>query len=316
MKLMFNPVKKLAIGALLLILAQVMTFQTSYAASRTVATVGSEKITEYDVKIRSNFLLIIRNIPSSSKARARVRKTVIKQLIDEELQLLAGKKQGMVAPAATLNKRISSIARGARMSTSQLAKFLKAKGSNISTMKQQHSAAIVWGGLIRAKFGASANVSEKQIEQQAKKLGSKFSKQTVYDLRHILLQMPSNANRAKRSSRLKDAAAIRAKFTKCSRIRSITASVNRVKITNRSNTSLGSLNSGQRNLVKAASIGSISKARTIKGGVEMFALCRKSVAHSAKTKAKIRSSLIQSKFKGFAADYLKTLHKEYKVTYR
>ena len=112
-------------------------------------------------------------------------------------------------------------------------------------MKNLQKAGIAWGGLIRSKFGSSAQISEKLIDEEASKLGKKFGgEQTVYDLRHIVLQMPSNASKAKRKQRLVDAKTVRDNFSKCSRVRTLTSSLGRVKVQTMRNVSLGTLSAG------------------------------------------------------------------------
>lgn len=317
MRLTSNSFKKLYIASFILLSLQLMLVSPVLAASKTVVTVGSEKITEYDIKIRSNFLLIVKNKSPNARNRANIRKSTIKDLIKEEVQLQAAAKAGISAISGEINRRISTIAKGARMSVRQLASFLKTKGSHIDTMKNIQRAGIVWGGLVRAKFGSSAQVSEKLIDEEANKLGKRFGgKQTVYDLRRIVLQMPSNANKAKRNQRLTDAKTVRANFVKCSRIRSLTSSLGRVIVENKPNTSLRSLSAGQRKLVRNAKVGSITKARVIKRGVEMYAVCKKTVARSEKARKYVKGKLVQKKFEKFANDYLTQLTASTNVKYK
>lgn len=308
---------KFYIAFSIILFIQLIIANTAFAASKTVATVGSASVTEYDVKIRSNFLLIVKNKSTNSRNRANIRKSTIKTLTSEQVQIQAAAKAGIQAANGEVNRRVASIAKGARMSVNQLAKFLKSKGSNISTMKDMQKAGILWGGLVRAKFGASAQVSEKLIDDEAEKLGKRFGgKQTVYDLRRILLQMPSNANRAKRNKRLADAKTVRENFTKCSRVRSLTSSLGRVKIENKPNTSLGNLSSGARKLVRNTKVGAVSKGRVIKGAVELYAVCKKTTARTEKARKYIENKLVQKKFEKFAGGYLDTLRSEYNVQVR
>lgn len=317
MRLKSRSFKKLYIASFILLSTQLLGFSPAMAADKTVVTVGNEKITEYDIKIRSNFLLIVKNQSSNARNRANIRKSTIKTLVQEQVQRQAAAKQGVEAVSGEVNRRIATIAKGARMSTSKLASFLKSKGSNIETMKDIQRAGIVWAGLIRGKFGASAQVSEKQIDDAASKLGKRFGgKQTVYSLQRILLQMPSNANKSKRNKRLADAKKVRESFTKCSRIRSLTAGYGRVKVESKPNTSLSNLSAGQRKLVRNTKVGTVSRARVLKRGVEMFAVCKKTVARSDKARKHVEGKLVQKKFAKFADDYLAQLTASTPIKYK
>ena len=316
-RLTTSSIKKLFIASFILLSFQLISVASANAASKTVVSVGNANITEYDIKIRSNFLLVVKNKSASSRNRANIRKSTIKALVNEQVQLQAAARNGVTASSGEVNRRIATIAKGARMSVSRLGSFLKSKGSHIDTLKNLQRAGIVWGGLIRSKFGSSAQISEKLIDEESAKLGRKFGgEQTVYDLRHIVLQMPSNANKAKRNKRLADAKTVRENFSKCSRVRTLTANLGRVKVTSMPNTSLRSLNAGQRKLVRNAKIGTISKARTIRGGVEMYAVCKKTTARSAKARKFVQGKLTQKKFEKFADDYLTQLTAAANVQYK
>lgn len=308
---------KFYLVAFILLALQMLLLTPVLAASKTVATIGNVNITEDDVKLRSNFLLIVKNKSSNARNRANIRKSTIKTLVQEQVQIQAAARNNIVAVSGEINRRIASIAKGARMSVSQLTSFLKSKGSNISTMKNLQKAGIVWGGLIRQKFGSSAQVSAKLIDEEAAKLGKRFGgKQTVYDLRRIVLQMPSNAKKSKRNQRLADAKTVRENFTKCSRVRSLTAGLGRVVVETKPNTSLSSLSSGARKLVRNAKVGTVSRARVIKRGVEMFAVCKKTTARSEKARKFVEGKLVQKKFEKFAKEYLDQLVAEANVTYK
>lgn len=317
MRLIPPSLKKIYVLFLAITFAQLAFVAPTFAASKTVATVGNAPITEYDIKIRSNFLLIVKNKSASARNRANIRKSTIKTLVTEQVQLQAAARNGISPSKGEVDKRVRAIAKGARMSVSQLTSFLKSKGSHIDTMRNLQKAGIVWAGLIRSKFGGSAQVSEKLIDEEAAKLGKKFGgQQTVYNLHHIVLQMASNANKAKRNKRLAEAKTIRKNFNKCSRIRTLTANLGRVKVKSLTNVSLSSLNSAQRALVRNAKIGSVTKARFIKRGVEMYAVCKKTTARSEKARKHVEGKLVQKKFEQFADDYLAQLTAAANVQYK
>ena len=60
----------------------------------------------------------------------------------------------------------------------------------------------------------------------------------------------------------------------------------------------------------------MSGARTIKGGVEMYAICKKTTARSAKARKFVQGKLVQKKFEKFADDYLVQLTAAANVQYK
>ncbi|NRA88598.1 MAG: hypothetical protein HRU28_14685 [Rhizobiales bacterium] len=313
MQFVSSSVKKIHVAFIVSILVFLAITTPALAKSKVKVLVGKDGITEYDIKIRSNYTLIVTGKTSTAKNRSRIRKKTIEVLIDEKVKIIAATNAGIGLVSGEISRRVSGFARSNKMSTAQLAKIFKARGSNISTLKQIFKSSLLWGALVRQKYGSSASVSEKQIDAAASKT---HKKQTVYDLQHIILKMPSNASRAKRNKRLADAKIVREKFTKCSRIRTLTSNLGRVEVKSKPNTSLSSLNSGQRNLIRNASIGTVTKARRIKGGVEMFAICKKDKAHSAKARKIAQNKLVQTKFGKLAEDYLKQLRTQSNVQYK
>lgn len=318
MQLMVSSKKNIFFAFFILLFAQIIMIAPVLAAdSKILATVGNVNITEDDVKVRSNFLLIVKNKSASASNRANIKNSTIKELVNEQVQLQAATRNGITVDETDVNKRIKTIAKGAKMTVAQLTSFLKSKGSHIDSMRGLQKAGIAWRGLIRSKFGSSAQISEKLIDEEAAKLGKKFGgEQTVYDLRHIVLKMPSNANKTKRKQRLADAKTVRANFSKCSRIRTLTSSLGRVKVVTMRNVSLSNLSAGQRKLVINTRVGSVSGARTIKGGVEMYAVCKKTTARNDKARQFAESKLVQKKFEKFATDYLIQLTAEANVKYK
>ncbi|MBL1421378.1 MAG: SurA N-terminal domain-containing protein [Alphaproteobacteria bacterium] len=318
MQLTVSSQKKIFIAFFILLFTQFTVIAPALAADGDIlATVGKVNITEGDVKVRSNFLLIVKNQQASASNRADIRNATIKELVNQQVQLQAATRNGITAGEAEVNKRIETIAQGAKMTVTQLTSFLKSKGSHIDSMRDLQKSGIAWRSLIRSKFGSTAQISEKLIDEEAAKLGKKFGgEQTVYDLRHIVLQMPSNANKTKRNQRLADARTVRANFSKCSRIRTLTSGLGRVKVSTMRNVSLSNLSEGQRKLVINTRVGSVSGARTIKGGVEMYAVCKKTTARNDKARQFAQSQLVQKKFEKFAADYLIQLTAEANVQYK
>ncbi len=296
-----------------ILITSMLLVAPTFAKGDVRVLVGNGNITSNDIKMRSSYNLLIQGKTSTANSRAAIRNKTRSELITEKIKLQAAAKLGIAPVSGEVDRRIRDFAKQNNMSTAQLANVFKDQNSNISTLKSLITANIVWSAVVRQKFGATASVSEKQIDEAARKSNRK---QTVYDLHYIILKMPSNANRTKRNKRLADAKMIRENFTKCSRVRTLTAGLGRVEVKAQPNTSLSTLSSAQRQLVRSAKIGSITRARTVRGGVEMFAVCKKSTAISAKTRASIQNKLTQSKFSKLAKEYLKELRQQANVKYK
>ncbi|MCJ8322675.1 MAG: SurA N-terminal domain-containing protein [Rhizobiales bacterium] len=312
MQFISKSFKLLGAVAAMVIFAQAMLISPSLAASRVVVTVDGKSINENDIKIRSSLTLISKSQKQTAKAHANIRKTVINKLIEEQVMLQAGAKAGFKPSNGEVKKRIAAIAKGAKLTVKQLEQYLLDNGSHINTMRNIQKVNQVWGNLLRKQFGSSVKISDQAIEAETKKGG----KVTVYDLQQITLQMPSNSSPSKRNARVAQAKQVQAEFSKCSRIRTLTASLGRVEIKSRPATSLSALTPGQRKLVKGAKVGTISHYRILSKGIEMFAVCKKTQAYSNKARANAKNKLLQKAFANFGVSYLKKIMSNAKIIYR
>ena len=110
------------------------------------------------------------SIPDTPQARQRLAAQVLRQLIDEKLQIQEAKHKNITATEAEIKKAIASIEQQNNMKPGQLDEILKANGIEHGAMVQQVTASIVWAKLVRQIAADTDPVSDGEVEDTLKRL--------------------------------------------------------------------------------------------------------------------------------------------------
>lgn len=110
------------------------------------------------------------SIPDTPQARQRLAAQVLRQLIDEKLQIQEAKRKNITATEAEIKKAIATIEQQNNMKPGQIDEILKANGIEHSAMVQQVTASIVWAKVIRQIAADTDPVSDGEVEDTLKRL--------------------------------------------------------------------------------------------------------------------------------------------------
>src|SRR5689334_5675301 len=126
-------------------------------AQTVIAVVNGEPITALDVESRMKFIQL-------STQKPGVRPDVINELIDEKLKVKEGKRWGMELTDAEVDSMYANMASRMHQSADQLTQNLQKGGVNPQTLKTKIRADSVWQQLVRGRYSASLQLSEKDVE--------------------------------------------------------------------------------------------------------------------------------------------------------
>jgi peptidyl-prolyl cis-trans isomerase SurA len=115
-------------------------------------------------------VMLSTSIPDTPQARQRLAAQVLRQLIDEKLQIQEAKHKNIIATDAEIKKAIATIEQQNNMKPGQLDEILKANGIEHSAMVQQVTASIVWAKLIRQIAADTDPVSDGEVDDTLKRL--------------------------------------------------------------------------------------------------------------------------------------------------
>jgi peptidyl-prolyl cis-trans isomerase SurA len=137
---------------------------------RIAAVVNNEVISVYDLVSRMRMIMLSSNIPDTPENRKKLGPQVLRQLIDEHLELEEAKQLGVTATDAEIKHAIAQIEKQNNMPPGSLNEFLKARGIDRTTLIDQITASIEWAKLVRRKAAQTVAISDDEIDRAMKRL--------------------------------------------------------------------------------------------------------------------------------------------------
>ena len=116
------------------------------------AIVNGAVITQTDIDQRIALLAVAngQEIPADEVERLRVQ--VLRNLIDETLQIQAARQADITISEADIDKTVARVASGVKQTPAQMAEYLKSRGASIKAIRQQIHGEMAWSRLQRAKI--------------------------------------------------------------------------------------------------------------------------------------------------------------------
>ena len=142
----------------------------SYPEVRIAAVVNDEVISVADLASRIRMVMLSTSIPDTPQARQHLAAQVLRQLIDERLQIQEAKRKNITATDAEIKKAVATIEQQNNMKPGQLDQVLKANGIERSALIQQVTASIVWAKLVRQIAADTDPVSDAEVDETLKRL--------------------------------------------------------------------------------------------------------------------------------------------------
>ena len=162
--------------ALFVILLALCPALASAQGLRVVARVNDDAITDFDLNQRIQFAIKTSGLQDSPDLRQRMRAQVLRQMVDERLQIQNAKRLGVGASDAEVQQRLGEIERGAGMGPGQFKLFLQSIGVPYEIAAQQFEAQIAWGKVVRRRVRPLVDVSEAEIDDAMNRLRTNVGK--------------------------------------------------------------------------------------------------------------------------------------------
>ncbi|MFC7537054.1 peptidylprolyl isomerase [Sphingomonas sp. GCM10030256] len=136
------------------------------------AIVNGEVITQTDIDQRIALLAIANGGTIQPDELERVRVQVLRNLIDEALQIQAAKAAEIKVTDADIDRTVARVAEGVKQTPEQMASYLKARGSSIRSIRRQIHGEIAWSRLQRAKIESQISVGDEEVKAVIDRLTS------------------------------------------------------------------------------------------------------------------------------------------------
>src|ERR1700704_1881144 len=131
---------------------------------RVVARVNDDAITDFDLSQRVLFAIRTTGLQDSPELRQRMAAQMLRQMIDEKLQIQDAKRLGLKATDTELQQRFSDIERAAGMGRGQFKQYIQSVGVSFDVAIQQIEAQIAWTKIVRRRVRPQVDVSEAEID--------------------------------------------------------------------------------------------------------------------------------------------------------
>ena len=131
---------------------------------KATAIVNGDVITQTDVDQRLALLIISNSSQISPDEIERLRPQVLRNLIDESLQIQAARAEKIEIKQSDVDKTVARVAANVKQTAEQLAAYLEANGSHIKSLRRQIEGEIAWQRLQRAKIESGVSVGEDEVK--------------------------------------------------------------------------------------------------------------------------------------------------------
>ena len=151
------------------------------------AIVNGEIVTRTDVDHRLNlFLAANADAQISDDERTRLRMQIVRNLIDEMLQIQEARANDIVIPAAEIDQTFAQVAQRSGATPEDFGGFLQTQGSSARSMRKQIEGELAWRRLLRRYVNPNIGVSDAEVQAIVDRLEATRG-QTEYRVAEIYL---------------------------------------------------------------------------------------------------------------------------------
>ena len=299
------------IAVVMLTFAALIAAAPRAQAQQVVALVNGDPITAYDIDQRTRLTQI-----STNKTPAR--QDVLQELIDEHLKIQLLKRYAIDGMDQEVSTAFANMAGRMRQTPQQLTELLAKSGVSVNTLKSKIRADITWTQVIRAKYQNSLQIAEKDILAKLEETKADDKISYDYTLRPILFVVPRGSPDSLRLARLKEAEALRARFTDCQEGIRLARGLRDVAVRAPVTRNSADLSPALREILDKTEVGKLSAPEPTAQGIEVFAICGRKEAGADNTlgKRKIREELFSTQFGTYSKRFLKELRSQAMIEYK
>jgi peptidyl-prolyl cis-trans isomerase SurA len=139
---------------------------------KATAIVNGEVITQTDIDQRLALLAIANGGQIPANEVERLRQQVLRNLIDETLQIQAAKSEEIEITDSDIDKTVARVAGNVNQTPDQMADYLRSRGSSIRSIRRQIMGEIAWRRLQSKKIESMINVGDDEVKAVIDKLNA------------------------------------------------------------------------------------------------------------------------------------------------
>jgi len=158
---------------------------------KATAIVNGEVITQTDVDHRVALLAIANNGKLPTDQIDELRQQVLRNLIDETLQVQAAKQAEITVTDKDIARTVDRVASGVKMTPDQLTSYLSQNGSSIRSLRRQIEGETAWRRLQQQKIENTISVGDDEVKAVLERLNASKGSQE-YRVGEIFLSSTSD----------------------------------------------------------------------------------------------------------------------------
>ncbi len=143
---------------------------------RPAAVVNDEVISILDLSMRLRIAIVASGLPDSSETRNRLSATVLRNLIDERLQMQEANRLEVEVPEGDIEAALSEVARRNEMETGQFVEMLKRNGILPTSLREQLLAQLAWNRVVNLRLRPEVDISPLDIDAAIERLRANAGK--------------------------------------------------------------------------------------------------------------------------------------------
>lgn len=147
-----------------------MLGETDPAVRKAQAIVNGDVITDTDIDQRLALVVAANGGRIDEEERLRLRLQIVRNLIDEKLQLQEAAENDIRIPEAEVTRSYERIARNFKRSPLEFDRYLHDAGSSAASLRAQIRAELAWSRVLRRKVEPFVNVGDDEVQQVISRL--------------------------------------------------------------------------------------------------------------------------------------------------
>ncbi|MBI3507771.1 MAG: peptidylprolyl isomerase [Proteobacteria bacterium] len=153
---------------------------------RIVAVVNDDIVSNFDIDGRIALILMSTNANDTPETRARMRPQILRQLIDERIQMQESKRLGLTIAKTEVEEAVKRLEKANNLPSGGLDQILRRAGVPRSAIERQIEAAIAWQRLVTGRLRSQIEVSRDEIDESLAQY-TKGDPVTEYQLSEIFV---------------------------------------------------------------------------------------------------------------------------------
>jgi peptidyl-prolyl cis-trans isomerase SurA len=271
----------------------------------TAIKVNDSIITNYDINARAKLFQLQRMSAAAAKEKAK------QELIDEALQMQEAKRLNMIIAESEVDAAMGTIAQRSKLTTPRFEAALRQSGVDPQTLRERIRATLAWRNVIQAKFRATVNIREEDVvaamaDQGVGQEGE--NKVREYTLQQVVFILPEKASGGQKAQKLREAEALRSRFTSCTSGLELTKGLTDVVVKDLGRRTATDLPKPMVKTLDETNVGRLTQPEAGNDGVMMLAVCdKRDVTGVTEEERSIENELREEEGELLARSYIRDL---------